>query len=38
MFLSLRIPAKSAVNVHKVCVDEDLRFISKRLGEISLFS
>jgi hypothetical protein len=38
LFLFLRISAKSAVNVCKVCIDEELSFISERSGEISLFS
>jgi hypothetical protein len=38
LFLFLRIPARSAVNVHKVCIDEVLSFISERSGEIPLFS
>jgi hypothetical protein len=28
LFLFLRIPARSVVNVHKVCVDKGLSFIS----------
>ena len=38
LILFLRIPTKSVVNVHKVCIDEVLSFISESLGEIFLFS
>jgi hypothetical protein len=38
LFLFLRIPARSVVNVRKVSVDEDLSFILEILGEILLFS
>jgi len=38
LFLFLRIPARSAVNVHKVCIDEGLSFISESSGRIPLFS
>jgi hypothetical protein len=38
LFLFLRIPAKSAVNVHKVYVDKILSFILESSRGISLFS
>jgi hypothetical protein len=38
LFLFLRIPTRSAMNICKVCIDEGLSFISESSGEISLFS
>jgi hypothetical protein len=38
LFLFLRDPARSVVDICKVCIDEGLSFISENSGEITLFS